>query len=713
MTTVGMLIPIRGDADADSVHLALSSVAHQTRPPDQVVIVLDGPAGRDLDAELSSWRKVWQERLTIVPLITRRGVAAALNAGLAYVTTEWVARMDSDDYSDPQRLHVQMSYVSSHAQVDVLGSWLLDYPNDHEHPDRVKTCPEQHEEILALMWFRNPLNHPSVMFKRSTVEGVGGYDAKYGDDDHLWAKLWVAGAQFHNIQMCLVRRRRNEDLFRRRGRRWVLADLNVRGYLRRSGKIGWIRFILSCAAVLALRVSPVWLKKVVYLSFTRVASSDAASIPSPDSETDGPRLVQVSDAACGDAHVADKHDGTKIVWIFHHYGDPPDGYWTGTYDVYKHLVAWGHRVTVFTSSFSHYSRRDDRLGPGETVKEQVYDGMRFIFVKTTPYQSNGWRRALNMLTYAARSWVVALRQSETPDVIVGSIPHPFAGCVAGWMAKRKGCPFILEVHDLWLQYLLDTGALRSWNPLAKALGQIDRWCYRRAAKIIMLWPQMDLYLRGFDVPLERTAWVPIGVPEAAVASEGAHRADGVLRVVWTGRIGAASNVLEILQAAKLLKGRGRRDIQFTLIGGGPDEQQLRQFAEDEGLDNVRFTGVLPKRELPEYLRKADVCVAGLPAVATYSHYGTIPSKLLDYLAHAKPVVFITNMPDNALSRASAGIVVPPDSPAELAEAFERLAAASVEERHRLGDNGRQYVREFHNPQKLAARIADVIDQVST
>jgi glycosyltransferase involved in cell wall biosynthesis len=420
------------------------------------------------------------------------------------------------------------------------------------------------------------------------------------------------------------------------------------------------------------------------------------------------------DPAPSNAPIAPATSGARrTIWILSHYTDPPDGHWTLTYEVYRHLVAQGHRVTIFTSSFSHYTRRDDRLGPGETVREQSYEGMRFIFLKTPRYEFNDWRRVLSMLTFAVRSYRVGMRDSETPDVIVGATPHPFAAWVAALLAKRKRCAFILELHDLWLQYLLDTGTLRSWNPLAKALEQIDRWCYRRAAKIMTLWPRMDVYLRGFDVPQDRIAWVPIGVPEETEAPDARSMSGDGMRVVWTGRIGAASNILEILEAAKILHDRGRKDIQFTLIGGGPDETELHEFADREGLDNVRFTGVLPKSDVRPYLRGADVCVAGLPAVATYAAYGTIPTKLLDYLAQGKPVVFITTIQDNALSRASAGVVVRPDSPAELAAAFEFLAALSVEERQRLGENGRQYVREFHNPQKLAVRIADLIEEVST
>ena len=690
MTTVGFLIPIWGGSEAGAVRVALSSVAHQVLQPDQIVVVVDGPSAEALDEELQVWRNRFGERLTLITLPTRSGVALALNEGLARITTDWVARMDADDYSDPHRLSEQMAYVESHPEVDVVGSWLLDYDEDCQRPDRVKMCPERHRAIVSMMWFRNPLNHPSVTFKRTAVETVGGYDADYGDDDHLWAKLWVSGAKYHNIPSCLVRRRRDKQLFKRRGIRWLQSDFRVRKYLRRKGKIGWGQFVFSCTAMFSLRVSPIWLKRFIYLALTR---------PVRPTDTQIGGTVDSSQAT------------SRTIWIFHHYGDPPDGHWTGTYDVYKHLVSKGHKVTVFTSSFSHYSRRDDRLVGDETSTERFYGGMRFIFVKTTPYKVNDWRRVLNMVSYAWRGGRLASREVEAPDVIVGSTPHPLAAFLAAWVAKRRACPFVLELHDLWLQFLLDTKRLKSWNPIAMVLKRLDSWCYRRAEKIMALWPQMDRYLHNFDVPAQRVAWVPIGVPSEREISDRQPGTDGVLEVVWTGRMGPASNALEILQAAKLLRARDRRDIRFTLIGGGPDEQELRRFAENETLTNVRFTGVLAKQELPRHLRNADVCVAGLPAVSTYTRYGTIPSKLLDYLAYGKPVVFITTIQDNALARAKAGVVVRPESPEDLAAAIERLAESSSEERNLLGNNGHLYIRQFHDPEKIAERISNIVEEV--
>lgn len=400
-------------------------------------------------------------------------------------------------------------------------------------------------------------------------------------------------------------------------------------------------------------------------------------------------------------------DRSRNIWILHHYADPPDGYWTGTFDLYKPLVDRGHRITVFSSSFSHYSRTDTRLRIGETYREQEFDGMQFVFVRTTPYQHNDWRRVMNMLTYALRTYRIARRRTDVPDIIIGSTPHPFCTAVAARLARETGARFFLELHDLWLEYMIDTGKLARHGPVALALRQLDAWCYRRADRIMTLWPLMDHYLEGFGIDRpERIVWVPMGVrlqPEPANGNGSGSAHEGRFTVVCTARFGPGSNVDEILKAARVLEDEGEDQIRFVLVGGGPEEHRLRGYARDHGLRNVEFTGMVPKADIPRHLFRADACIAGLPDVPTY-RFGTIPSKVLDYLTMGRPVIFISAVDNNVVARSSGGIVVPPGQPAALAEAIQRLAGMPKSERDRLGANGRRYIREHHDLDMLATRI---------
>jgi glycosyltransferase involved in cell wall biosynthesis len=390
----------------------------------------------------------------------------------------------------------------------------------------------------------------------------------------------------------------------------------------------------------------------------------------------------------------------KTIWIFHHYADPPDGHWTGTYDLYKPLADKGHRLTVFSSSFSHYTRREERLGAGEWHRTRWFGGIEFVFIRSSPYEHNDWRRLLGMMTFAARAFRAGFGRGR-PDIVIGSTPHPFCAIAAALTAQRTGARFFLELHDLWVDYMLDTGVVAPSSLATWALRQMDRWCYRRAERILALWPQMDRHLRAQGVPADKMIWTPMGVRIEDAGPDLRRRRNGVLRVVCTARFGPASNIGEIVDAARILRQRGE-PIEFVLVGGGPEEARLRAQAHD--LPNVTFTGMVPKAEVRRHLLDADVTVAGLPDVATYNLHGTIPSKVLDYLTTGRPVVFVSALEDDIVQRAQAGRSVRPGSPANLADAISELAALPPEQFDQLGHNGLAYVRTHHDLDRLAARI---------
>lgn len=140
------------------------------------------------------------------------------------------------------------------------------------------------------------------------------------------------------------------------------------------------------------------------------------------------------------------------LWIFNHYAHPPDlpgG--TRHFDLGRELVKRGHKVTIFASSFHHYLHKEVRLKPGEQWKLEDIEGLRFVWIRTPPYQRNDNRRVQSMLVYALRAWRLGQKLGPVlgrPDVVIGSSPHPFASLAAYWVARHHQTPFVMEVRDL-------------------------------------------------------------------------------------------------------------------------------------------------------------------------------------------------------------------------------------------------------------------------
>ena len=121
---LSLLLPVwagdRPDFLADAFR---SSVDAQTRRPDQVVIVRDGPVGEPLAARIAELAGSSPVPVDVVELERNGGLGPALDAGLAACRHDVVARMDADDISLPHRFAVQLPIIEY--GVDVVGSGLL------------------------------------------------------------------------------------------------------------------------------------------------------------------------------------------------------------------------------------------------------------------------------------------------------------------------------------------------------------------------------------------------------------------------------------------------------------------------------------------------------------------------------------------------------------------------------------------------------------
>ncbi len=406
------------------------------------------------------------------------------------------------------------------------------------------------------------------------------------------------------------------------------------------------------------------------------------------------------------------------IWIFNQYAHPsdlPGG--TRHYDLGRELVQRGHQVLIFATSFHHYLHRETRLQPGEKWKIEVVDGIKFVWLRTPPYQRNDWRRVRNMVVFALRSWWLGCRLPKIapeigkPDVVVGSSVHLLTPLAAYWVARHYRVPFVMEVRDLWPQTIIDMGELSANHPITKVLQALERFLYRRAKKIITLLPRADKYITACGIPQEKIVWIPNGVDlsrfeglEPYVPSENG------LKVVYLGAHGKANVLDTVIQAAKILQDRGYCEIQFIFIGDGPEKPRLMALAEELGLRNVEFHDPVPKSEAPKKLGDAHVTLLTLQDLPLYN-YGISFNKLFDYLAASKPLILAGRPANNPVKEAHCGFTVPPRNPEALAEAVIKLYQMSPEERAEMGKRGREYVEKYHDIRKLAMQLESVLQSV--
>ncbi len=203
--------------DAKFLEQALRSIEVNSIRPADFVLVCDG----ELTDELNDIIDDYANRLVIniVRLSDNIGLGRALQMGVNHCQYEWVARFDADDICVLDRFAKQITFISKHPNIDVVGGQIIEFAND---PDEInahkKTVPTKHEQIYDYAKSRNPMNHMTVMFKKSAVLAVGSYQhAPLYEDYDLWVRMLMKGFKFANIDEVVVHVRAGHNMYRRRG----------------------------------------------------------------------------------------------------------------------------------------------------------------------------------------------------------------------------------------------------------------------------------------------------------------------------------------------------------------------------------------------------------------------------------------------------------------------------------------------------------------
>lgn len=225
---LSVLISVYAKENSEYLNQALESIwDKQVSKPDQVVLVKDGPLSTKLNDAISQWQKKLGAKLTIVELSTNVGLGAALNAGLKACKHELVARMDSDDVALPDRFEKQLSIFTGQTDLDIVGAFSQEIDNEGI-PGQVRRMPVVHSEIFNNL-YSCPLIHPTVMYKKSRILGLGGYDSslKRRQDYELWFRCAHAGMKFQNIPEVLLLYRFTAHTHSRQNLRDVIAQARI------------------------------------------------------------------------------------------------------------------------------------------------------------------------------------------------------------------------------------------------------------------------------------------------------------------------------------------------------------------------------------------------------------------------------------------------------------------------------------------------------
>lgn len=244
---------------------SLKSIKNQTVMAKEVVIVEDGPISLALQAVINKY--VDTLNCKVVKLKSNGGLGDALRIGTNYVTTNLIARMDSDDICVKNRFELELNEFSNDSSLDVLGGQILEFNDDIKNIIGYRYVPTSNDKILKFFKFRNPMNHPTVMIKKSSLLNVGGYENFYHlEDYYLWGKFLLNGDKMKNISQNLLYMRIDKGTYYRRGGiKYFLNYCKLKKAFKAWGLINMKEMFIGNSIMLMNTLIPCSLRQYIYL----------------------------------------------------------------------------------------------------------------------------------------------------------------------------------------------------------------------------------------------------------------------------------------------------------------------------------------------------------------------------------------------------------------------------------------------------------------
>lgn len=268
ITEYSVLMPLWSGEKLCFLEQSIKSMINQTISPNEFVFIFDQPISNEMDSLIKTLIST-HARIQYIEAFHLKGagLGALLKLGVEACTSSFIARMDSDDISLPDRCKKELEVLNSSSTIAVVGSFLTEFELYPDTPKSIRKVPEKGEEFIRFAKYRNPINHPTVMFRKSLILEAGNYNALFShcEDYELWYKIIKSGYPIYNIQESLLLYRTGEDFLERRSRSENLNSYIKLKKLMKSDKfINTKEYVLSIIIQCFFAYSPIIIKKIVY-----------------------------------------------------------------------------------------------------------------------------------------------------------------------------------------------------------------------------------------------------------------------------------------------------------------------------------------------------------------------------------------------------------------------------------------------------------------
>lgn len=247
MEKYSVLMSLYAKEDADNFRISINSMINQTFPPEEIVLVEDGPLTDALYTVISEIKDKHQGLITSVVHEKNQGLGLALQHGLEVARNEIVARMDTDDISSLDRCEKQLNFMKTNPNVAIVGGQIEEFIGEVSNIVGKREVPTSDSELKEFLKKRCPFNHMTVMFRKTDILEVGNYQEWFWNEDYyLWIRLALANKEFANLPETLVMVRTGADMYQRRGGdKYYKSEKSLQDYMFQHKMIGVSTYIVN------------------------------------------------------------------------------------------------------------------------------------------------------------------------------------------------------------------------------------------------------------------------------------------------------------------------------------------------------------------------------------------------------------------------------------------------------------------------------------
>lgn len=391
------------------------------------------------------------------------------------------------------------------------------------------------------------------------------------------------------------------------------------------------------------------------------------------------------------------------ILIFYQYFGTPNGSWsTRFYEFAKRWVQAGNEVTIVTAP---YEKSD--IKANGFISRQTIAGIKLIVINTPDSNRVSiLKRAFNSVLFSLTSSYFTLTQKT--DLVISS-SGPITIGIPGLVAKifrRK--PFIFEIRDLWPGGGIEMGKIRNkW--LIKLSLSFEKLLYNKANLVVACsdGQKNNIQKRYSNI---KCVTIPHGgdLDLFDIKDIKSEISKDTKLFTHIGSLGFIHNCKLILEAAAIIKKSGReKDIKIIFIGDGAERNELELMKQNLELRNIEFWGLLPKKELPIWVKNSTATL--FTTLNNETQNTSCPNKIFDSFAAGVPIIqTTTGWIKELIEKENCGINVSPNNPKELADAILKIADSEISH-HQLSVNAERVAKTIFNRDLLAQQYLDEIN----